>query len=80
MDTTDGTVDLNTANWNVLPTLFAEVDAKVGTANANDHYFIVDPNWFDYGPTLRVYSSNDYGGGYMATDFKGHIIRVYPFS
>ncbi|HEV3170519.1 MAG TPA: serine/threonine-protein kinase [Actinocrinis sp.] len=80
MDTTDGTVDLNTVNWNVLPTLFAEVDAKVGTPNANDHYFIVDPNWFDYGPTLRVYSSNDYGGGYMATDFKGHIIRVYPFS
>jgi hypothetical protein len=80
MDNTDGTVDLSTGDWNVLPTLFAEVDAKVGTPNPNDHYFIVDPNWFDYGPTLRVYSANDYGGGYMATDFKGHIIKVYTFS
>ena len=80
MDMTDGTVDLSSADWNVLPTLLGEVDAKVGTPNPNDHYFIVDPNWFDYGPTLRVYSSNDYGGGYMATDFKGHIIKVYSFS
>jgi serine/threonine protein kinase len=80
MDTEDGTVDLNTFNWNALTTLLGEVDAKTKTPNANKHYVAIDANWFGYGPAMLIYAANDYDGGYMACDAKGNIIRVYTYN
>jgi serine/threonine protein kinase len=79
IDMEDGTVDLSSINWSVLPTLLGEVDAKVKTPNPTDHYIDIDANWFGYGPALLIYSSNQYNGGYMACDTKGNIIRVYTY-
>jgi serine/threonine protein kinase len=79
MDQADGTVDMNSVDWGVVPKLMTEADAQVGTPHPNLHYVIVDPDWLGYGPSLRVYSANDYGGGYLLTDLKGKIIKVYTF-
>ena len=80
MDMADGTVDMNSVDWSVLPRLLGEVDAKTGTPDPNAHYVILDPDFLGDGPTLRVYSANDHGAGYLMTDLKGNIIKVVTFS
>ncbi|HEU5332326.1 MAG TPA: serine/threonine-protein kinase [Actinocrinis sp.] len=80
MDTADGTVDMNSVDWGAVPHLLGEVDAKTGTPNPTMHYVILDPDFLGDGPTLRVYSANDHGAGYLLTDLKGNIIKVYTFS
>lgn len=79
-DPTQGTVNLTSVDWSKVPKLITESDAKIGTPNPDSHYVIVDPNALGNGPGLRVYSANAYGGGYLLTDLKGNIIKVYTFS
>jgi len=80
MEMADGTVDMNSVDWGAVPHLLSEVDKLVGTPNPTDHYVILDPNFFGDGPSLRVYSTNDHGAGYLLTDLKGDIIKVDKFS
>jgi len=76
----DKTVDLATISWDALPALLQTAQAKLGVAEPTARYVIVDPAWTfnDDKPTLLVYLSDDYGGGYLAADIDGTVVRLVP--
>ncbi|WP_330180299.1 protein kinase [Nocardia sp. NBC_01503] len=74
------TVALGGIDWDILPALLATAQDKLAVPNPKSHYIIVDPAWTfnDNKPTLLVYYSDEYnGGGYVAADVDGTIVRVY---
>lgn len=75
----ENSADLTTIDWSVIPGLIQKSDRDLNVKNPTLHYVTVDPNWaFAPGTTLRVYCSNDYGGGYLAADIHGKIIDTVP--
>lgn len=74
-----GTVDLATIDWSILPALLADANQDLKVPDPNTEYIIVNPDWLDEGPALQIYLANDYGGGYLAANLKGQILKTYPF-
>jgi hypothetical protein len=79
MDSDDGTVALGGYDWSVLPKLLAEATKDLKVPHPNSRYVVIGPDLFDGSPTIDVYLSNDYGGGYLSADAKGRILHTYPF-
>ncbi|MRH87729.1 protein kinase [Nocardia sp. SYP-A9097] len=74
------TVALSSINWDILPALLSTAQDKLAVPNPKSRYIIVDPAWTfnDNKPTLLVYYSAEYnGGGYVAANLDGSIVRVY---
>ncbi|WP_067570284.1 hypothetical protein [Nocardia acidivorans] len=74
------TVALGGIDWDILPALLATAQDKLAVPNPKSHYIIIDPAWTfnDNKPTLLVYYSDEYnGGGYVAADVDGTLVRVY---
>ncbi|MEV6206965.1 protein kinase [Kitasatospora sp. NPDC051914] len=74
----DKPVDLKVYNWDVIPGLLKEAEAKLNVKNPTSRYLIIGPDMFDGSPTIRVYLSDDYGSGYLSADTKGNVIKAYP--
>jgi hypothetical protein len=78
VDSTNGILDLDTVNWDALPALITYADAHLKVAHPKDRYLIVEGNWFDEGPAVLVYVSDDYGGGYLVSNLKGKVVQTFP--
>ncbi|GGO89976.1 hypothetical protein GCM10012280_34430 [Wenjunlia tyrosinilytica] len=72
------TVDLDSVDWDVLPALLRKADKELGVPHPTSRYIIVDPGHLGEAPALRVYVSDEYGGGYLAASLKGEVRRMYP--
>ncbi|NEC98947.1 serine/threonine protein kinase, partial [Streptomyces albidoflavus] len=78
----DAVVDLDRFDWDALPGLMAEAEKRLGVEKPENRYFIVDPAspFHDKQPVLRLYLSDEYGGGYLTADLDGKVIDVSPRS
>jgi len=65
-------------DWKVLPDLLRAADDKLNVPTPKSRYIVMEPAWTfaDDKPTLLVYLSDEYGGGYLAADAKGKIVHV----
>lgn len=80
LDADSATIVLNTINWDLVPGLLDIANEKLGVAEPTMRYVIVNPAWTfnDERPTLLVYLTDDYGGGYLAANLDGSIVTMYP--
>ena len=78
----DAVVDLGRFDWDALPGLMAEAEKRLGVEKPENRYLIVDPAspFHDKQPVLRLYLSDEYGGGYLTADVDGKVIDVSPRS
>ncbi|WP_433225862.1 serine/threonine-protein kinase [Actinomadura formosensis] len=78
--TGDAKVDLGAFNWDVLPALMRRADRTLKVPKPTLRYIIVRASWtFNGGrPTMLVYLTDDYGGGYLAANTKGQVISTVP--
>ncbi|MEU0569488.1 serine/threonine-protein kinase [Nonomuraea sp. NPDC005983] len=76
----EGPVRLGSFNWNALPALLRTADRKLGVRKPTSHYVTVEAAWpfADNQPVLLVYVMDDYGGGYLAADRKGNVLKLMP--
>lgn len=82
LSSSDGKVKLRSFNWDALPALMKRAERTLKVPRPENRYIIVEPNWTfnNEQPTLLVYLSDDYGGGYLAADIKGKVVRTVPRS
>ncbi|MER6942985.1 serine/threonine-protein kinase [Nonomuraea sp. NPDC000554] len=73
-------VKLSSFNWDALPALLRTADRRLGVKKPTSHYVTVEAAWpfAGYQPVLLVYVADDYGGGYLAADRKGKVLRLTP--
>ncbi|MEW2708575.1 serine/threonine-protein kinase [Streptomyces koyangensis] len=78
----DAVVDLGRFDWDALPGLMTEAEKRLGVEKPENRYLIVDPAspFHDKQPVLRLYLSDEYGGGYLTADVDGKVIDVSPRS
>ncbi|MFC6014255.1 serine/threonine-protein kinase [Nocardia lasii] len=79
-DLSEPTVSLSIFNWDAVPELLRVAERDLGVPEPTARYLIIDPAWtFNDGrPTMLVYVSDDYGGGYLAADTTGTVIDKIP--
>ncbi|MFC9877904.1 serine/threonine-protein kinase [Nocardia salmonicida] len=79
-DLSEPTVALGIFNWDAVPELFRVAERDLGVPAPTARYLIIEPAWTfnDDRPTLLVYVSDDYGGGYLAADTDGTITDKVP--
>jgi len=87
IDSSDTLIDLSSINWDLLPTLLRKADATLNVPHPTIIYIIVDTDtsFTDAGDPvtttiMRIYRADDYGGGYLAVDLKGNVLRTVPRS
>ncbi|WP_307801140.1 serine/threonine-protein kinase [Actinomadura violacea] len=73
-------VNLNTFNWNALPGLMSRAARTLKVPKPTNKYLIIKASWTFNGnrPTMLVYFSDDYGGGYLAANAQGKVISTFP--
>ncbi|WP_246178197.1 serine/threonine-protein kinase [Actinomadura decatromicini] len=78
--TGDAKVDLKTFNWEALPSLLTRAARTLKVPKPTNRYIIVRAAWTFNGnaPTMLVYLTDDYGGGYLAVNLKGKVISTVP--
>ncbi|MBT3157086.1 serine/threonine protein kinase [Streptomyces sp. CHA1] len=78
----DAVVDLDRFDWDALPGLMTEAEKRLGVDKPENRYLIVDPAspFHDKQPVLRLYLSDEYGGGHLTADVDGKVIDVSPRS
>ncbi|TDD58692.1 hypothetical protein E1298_46970 [Actinomadura rubrisoli] len=78
--TGDAKVDLNAFNWNALPALMSRAARTLKVPKPTSRYIIVKSSWTFNGdrPTMLVYLTDEYDGGYLAVNTKGKVISTVP--
>jgi hypothetical protein len=78
--TGDAKVNLRAFNWDALPTLMNRAARTLKVPKPTNRYVIVKASWTFNGdrPTMLVYLTDDYGGGYLAVNTKGKVIKTVP--
>ncbi|GAA1860440.1 serine/threonine-protein kinase [Actinomadura bangladeshensis] len=78
--TGDAKVNLRAFNWDALPTLMTRAARTLRVPKPTNRYVIVKASWTFNGdqPTMLVYLTDDYGGGYLAVNTKGKVIKTVP--
>lgn len=76
--TGDAKVDLKTFAWDALPALMRRAERTLKVPKPTNRYVIVRAAWAFNGdaPTMFVYLTDEYGGGYLAVNTKGKVIRT----
>ncbi|OKI12848.1 serine/threonine-protein kinase [Streptomyces sp. CB03911] len=74
----DKLADLQLYNWDILPDLIKKAEQTLNVANPTSRYLIIGPEIIEEKPSIAVYLSDDYGGGYLSADVKGSVIRTVP--
>ncbi|MFJ2668746.1 protein kinase [Nocardia fluminea] len=79
-DLSEPTVALSVFNWDAVPELLRVAERDLGVPEPTARYLIIEPAWTfnDDRPTLLVYVSDDYGGGYLAADTDGTVVDKVP--
>lgn len=79
-DLSEPTVALGIFDWDTVPELFRVAERDLGVPEPTSRYLIIDPAWTfnEDRPTLLVYVSDDYGGGYLAADTDGTVVDRVP--
>ncbi|MEV7418340.1 serine/threonine-protein kinase [Streptomyces sp. NPDC089919] len=80
LDPDDKPIDLATVNWDALPGLFKRADKELNVEKPTMRYVIVDRGLIDKVASMRLYLSDEYGGGYLESDLKGTVTRSMPRS
>lgn len=80
--TGDAKVNPATFDWNALPALMRRAERTLKVPKPTNRYVIVKAAWTFNGdqPTMMVYLTDDYGGGYLAVNRKGKVIKTVPSS
>ncbi|WP_218150743.1 serine/threonine-protein kinase [Actinokineospora terrae] len=78
VDADRAVVDLNKVNWDALPALWERANKELGVEKPSMRYIIVDTGLIDHVPALKLYVSDEYGGGYLLATIEGKVIRLYP--
>ncbi|MER7541937.1 serine/threonine-protein kinase [Spirillospora sp. NPDC127506] len=78
--TGDAKVNLRTFKWDALPALMRRAERTLKVKNPTNRYVIVTASWTFNGdrPTMMIYLTDDYGGGYLAVNQKGAVIKTVP--
>ncbi|MFJ3925352.1 serine/threonine-protein kinase [Streptomyces sp. NPDC090022] len=73
-------IDLEKVDWDIVPGLIKEAEAKLGVKDPTTRYLIVEPDLFDKKvPTVKVYISNEYHeSGYLVAGLDGKVTKTYP--
>ncbi|MFC9330749.1 protein kinase [Kitasatospora sp. NPDC057015] len=74
----DKLVDLQVYNWDLLPDLIKKAEQSLNVPDPTSRYLIIGPDILQETPTISVYLSGAYGGGYLAADVKGSVFRTVP--
>lgn len=75
---TDSTSNLADFDWDVLPKLLQTAQQTLDVPNPTSRYIIVGPDLIDNTPSIRVYLSDAYGGGYLESDTRGNVRKTFP--
>ncbi|WP_254714908.1 serine/threonine-protein kinase [Actinomadura sp. NAK00032] len=80
--TGDAKVNPATFNWEALPALMRRAERTLKVPKPTNRYVIVKAAWTFNGdqPTMMIYLTDDYGGGYLAVNRKGKVIKTVPSS
>ncbi|RSN50626.1 hypothetical protein DMH08_32355, partial [Actinomadura sp. WAC 06369] len=78
--TGDAVVDLKTFAWDALPALMSRAERTLKVPEPTNRYVIVRAAWAFNGdaPTMFVYLADEYGGGYLAVNTEGKVVRTAP--
>ncbi|WP_327069705.1 protein kinase domain-containing protein [Kitasatospora sp. NBC_01302] len=71
-------VDLQGFDWDKLPALFQQAQATLKVPAPNEPYLTVSADIITGAPTLDLYLTNTYGGGYLEISPTGNVLRTYP--
>ncbi|WP_218009895.1 serine/threonine-protein kinase [Actinomadura kijaniata] len=73
-------VDFGAFNWEALPQLMKRAERTLNVKNPTSRYIIAKASWTFAGdkPVMMLYLSDEYGGGYLATNAQGKIISTQP--
>ncbi|WP_329491172.1 protein kinase [Kitasatospora sp. NBC_01246] len=72
------TVDLRSYDWDIIPALLQKAQDTLNVPNPTSRYLIIGPDSSDGTPSIKVYLSGEYGGGYLSADTKGTVKRSFP--
>lgn len=75
---TGETVDLASVNWSALPGLWRRAEQELNVDKPKNRYLIVDHSRIGDGLELRLYLSDEYGGGYLSANADGKVTRTNP--
>lgn len=78
MTSREKTVDLRSFDWEIIPALLQKAQDTLNVPNPTSRYLIIGPDSSDGAPSIRVYLSGAYGGGYLSADTKGTVKRSFP--
>ncbi|MWA02856.1 protein kinase [Actinomadura sp. LD22] len=78
--TDNATVNLNGFNWDALPALMSRAARTLKVPKPTNKYVIIKASWTFNGdrPTMMVYFTDDYGGGYLAANAQGKVVTTVP--
>ncbi|MFF0525788.1 serine/threonine-protein kinase [Actinomadura nitritigenes] len=78
--TDNAKVNLSAFNWNALPGLMTRAARTLKVPKPTNKYVIVKASWTFNGdrPTMMVYFTDDYGGGYLAANAQGKVVTTVP--
>ncbi|MEU9024097.1 serine/threonine-protein kinase [Actinomadura sp. NPDC048394] len=78
--TDDAKVNLNGFNWDALPALMSRAARTLKVPKPTNKYVIIRASWAFNGdrPTMMVYLTDDYGGGYLAANAQGKVVTTVP--
>ncbi|MCK1798622.1 serine/threonine protein kinase [Streptomyces sp. XM4193] len=71
-------VDLGKVDWSALPSLWRRAEQDLNVDNPQSRYLIVDHSMSTEELELRLYLSDEYGGGYLAANAEGKVVRLSP--
>ncbi|WP_424918429.1 serine/threonine-protein kinase [Streptomyces sp. wa1064] len=74
------TIDLNSVDWDALPTLLRTAEKTLNVDEPESRYVIVDPSspFHEDRPVLRVYVSDSHGGAFLTAGLDGRVIEKNP--
>ncbi|MFG3055195.1 protein kinase [Kitasatospora sp. NPDC048239] len=78
LSSSDKMSDLQSFDWEIIPGALKKAQDTLNVPNPTSRYLIIGPDILDGTPTIRVYLSDAYGGGYLSVDTKGTVKRSYP--
>ncbi|MCM2416544.1 serine/threonine-protein kinase [Streptomyces sp. RKAG293] len=78
MQSGDATESLDSFDWDALPRLFDTAAKTLGVTSPTSRYITVDRDVFDGIPTMNIYFSDAYGGGYLSAGATGKVKSTHP--
>ena len=65
-------------DWNAMPALLRDADARLGVAHPTSRYVIAEGDFPGVGPAMLVFVADPYGNAFLVADIHGKIIKTFP--